>query len=134
MSAPKSKVKVLLRTRPTSNFAQDVISFGSDRKSVHIHIPKDSEGGHINNQQENWDFKLDRILHNAGQETMFEEAALPIIKTLLDGYNGTLMAYGTSRPANPLTRPANPPPPPTRQAKPERERHSQCTPPPPPTR
>ncbi|KAL3901744.1 MAG: hypothetical protein SGCHY_000372 [Lobulomycetales sp.] len=94
MSAPKSKVKVLLRTRPTSNFAQDVISFGSDRKSVHIHIPKDSEGGHINNQQENWDFKLDRILHNAGQETMFEEAALPIIKTLLDGYNGTLMAYG----------------------------------------
>jgi kinesin family protein 6/9 len=95
MNPPKSsKVKVFIRTRPTSHFAQDVIKFGTDKKTLHIHIPKDAEGGHINNQQENWDFKFDKILHNASQETVYEDSAVPIVKTLLDGYNGTLMAYG----------------------------------------
>ncbi|KAJ3300830.1 Kinesin-like protein kif9 [Borealophlyctis nickersoniae] len=102
----KSKhVKVVIRTRPTSDFAQDIISFGPDRKwltgdddiqnkSVHIHIPKNEEGGYINNQQENWDFRFDNILHNASQEAVYEECTVPIIKGLLEGYNGTIMAYG----------------------------------------
>lgn len=91
----KSKhVKVCIRTRPTSHFAQEVINFGSDKKSIHIHIPKDADGGHINNQQENWDFKFDNILHNSSQETVYEECAVPIVKSLLDGYNGTILAYG----------------------------------------
>ena len=89
-----SRVKVFVRTRPTSHFAQDVIQFGSDKKTIHIHVPKDAHGGHINNQNENWDFKFDRILHNASQESVYEESAVPIVKSLLDGYNGTLMAYG----------------------------------------
>lgn len=87
-------VKVCLRTRPTSFFAQDVIKFGSDKKTVQIHIPKDKEGGFINNQQENWDFKVDTILHNASQETVFEECGSSIVKGLLEGYNGTILAYG----------------------------------------
>ncbi|KAJ3043428.1 Kinesin-like protein kif9 [Rhizophlyctis rosea] len=91
----KSKhVKVVIRTRPTSDFAQDIINFGVDRKGVHIHIPKNEEGGYINNQQEDWDFRFDSILHNASQETVYEECAAPIIKSLLEGYNGTIMAYG----------------------------------------
>ncbi|KAJ3227570.1 Kinesin-like protein kif9 [Clydaea vesicula] len=91
----KSKhVKVVLRTRPSSNFAQDIINFGLDKKSTHIHIPKDTEGGYINNQQEDWDFKFDSILHNASQENVFEECAAPIVKGLFDGYNGTILAYG----------------------------------------
>ncbi|KAJ3033037.1 Kinesin-like protein kif9, partial [Rhizophlyctis rosea] len=57
--------------------------------SCHIHIPKNEEGGYINNQQEDWDFRFDSILHNASQETVYEECASPIIKSLLEGYNGT---------------------------------------------
>ncbi|KAJ3318008.1 Kinesin-like protein kif9 [Boothiomyces sp. JEL0866] len=91
----KSKhVKVIIRTRPTSAFVQDLIQFGEDKKSVHIHIPKNEEWGYINNQQENWDFKFDKILHNASQETMYEECGVPVIKSVLNGYNATVLAYG----------------------------------------
>ncbi|KAH6599278.1 hypothetical protein BASA61_002618 [Batrachochytrium salamandrivorans] len=92
---PKSKhVKVVIRTRPTSSFAQDIITFGEDKKSLHIHIPKNEEWGFINNQQENWDFKFDNIMHNSSQEGVYENCGGPIIKSLLDGYNATIMAYG----------------------------------------
>ncbi|KAI9361218.1 P-loop containing nucleoside triphosphate hydrolase protein [Zopfochytrium polystomum] len=87
-------VKVVVRTRPTSNFAQDLIRFDSDQKSVHIHIPKGSDGGFINNQQENWDFRFDNLLHNVSQEKLYDECGVPIVKSVLEGYHGTIMAYG----------------------------------------
>ncbi|TPX60633.1 hypothetical protein SpCBS45565_g07442 [Spizellomyces sp. 'palustris'] len=87
-------VKVVIRTRPTSDYAQDTIKFTGDGKGVHIHIPKNVEGGFINNQQENWDFRFDSILHNVSQETVYEECASSLLKGVLEGYNGTIMAYG----------------------------------------
>jgi kinesin family protein 6/9 len=78
----------------TANFAQEVINFGSDKKSLHIHIPKNEEWGYINNQQEDWDFKFDNILHNASQETCYQECAQSIVRNCLDGFNGTILAYG----------------------------------------
>ncbi len=106
MSLSKSKhVKVFIRTRPTATFAQDVLSFGAEKRNVHIHIPRGEDGGYINNQQEDWDFRFDNILHNASQEMVYEECGQPIVKGLLDGYNGdlrfsfsnhpgTILAYG----------------------------------------
>lgn len=88
-------VKVVIRTRPTANFAQDIMSFGQDKKKLHIHIPKGDEGGFINNQQENWDFRFDQILHNASQEVVYDECGAPIVKGLLDGYNGISFVSGT---------------------------------------
>jgi kinesin family protein 6/9 len=88
MSSKSKHVKVVVRTRPTAAFAQDIISFGSDKKSFHIHIAKNEDGGYINNQQENWDFRFDNILHNSSQEVVYEECGQPIVKGLLDGYNG----------------------------------------------
>ncbi|KAJ3301978.1 Kinesin-like protein kif9 [Kappamyces sp. JEL0829] len=61
---------------------------------MHIHIPKNEEWGYINNQQENWDFKFDKILHNSSQETVYEECGVPIVKSVLEGYNATILAYG----------------------------------------
>ncbi|KAI8590910.1 P-loop containing nucleoside triphosphate hydrolase protein [Geranomyces variabilis] len=91
----KSKhVRVVVRTRPTAELADDLIKFTPDRKAIHIHIPKSVEGGYINNQQEDWDFRFDNLLHNASQEAVYEECVNAIMKGLLDGYNGTIMAYG----------------------------------------
>jgi len=91
----KSKhVKVIVRTRPTSDFANDILQISQETNSIHIHIPKNSESGFINNQQEDWDFKFDQILHNASQECIFDECGAPILKSLIDGYNGTILAYG----------------------------------------
>ncbi|KAG4107703.1 kinesin-domain-containing protein [Neocallimastix lanati (nom. inval.)] len=91
----KSKhVKVVVRTRPTSDFANDILKISPETNSIHIHIPKNSESGFINNQQEDWDFKFDQILHNASQECIYDECGVPILKSLIDGYNGTILAYG----------------------------------------
>lgn len=95
MNSFKSKhVKVVIRTRPTAAFAQDILNFSQDKKVIHIHIPKNQDGGYINNQQEDWDFRFDHIMHNASQEMVYEECGTPIVKSLLDGYNGTILAYG----------------------------------------
>ncbi|KAJ3066811.1 Kinesin-like protein kif9 [Podochytrium sp. JEL0797] len=52
------------------------------------------DGGFINNQQENWDFKFDGILHNVSQEKVYDECGHGIVKAMMDGYHGTIMAYG----------------------------------------
>ena len=35
-----------------------------------------------------------QVLHNASQEEVYEECARGVVSRLLDGYNGTVMAYG----------------------------------------
>eukprot|EP01050_Picozoa_sp_SAG11_P023588 SAG11_NODE_4780_length_1768_cov_1.588376_1_plen_447_part_10 len=39
-------------------------------------------------------FRFDSVLDNASQETMYEVCAEDITQSVLDGYNGTIMAYG----------------------------------------
>lgn len=63
-------------------------------QSVHIHVPKNDDWGYINNQQENWDFRFDNIMHNASQESIYEECGEEIVRGVLGGYNGTILAYG----------------------------------------
>ena len=57
-------------------------------------IPKDAHGGHVNNAQESWKFKFDKIMHNASQEDVFDFCAKDIVKSVACGYNGTVMCYG----------------------------------------
>jgi len=71
----KQSVKVVIRTRPTSNFASKNLqvdptnsvsfSFLTLSQTVAVTIPKNEAGGFINNQLENWKFKFDKLLHNA---------------------------------------------------------------------
>ncbi|KAJ1555029.1 Kinesin-like protein kif9, partial [Cladochytrium tenue] len=85
-STGQKHVKVVVRTRPTSNFAHEFISFDPNQKG--------SDGGYINNQQENWDFRFDNLLHNASQEKVYDECGAHVVKSLLEGYHGTILAYG----------------------------------------
>ena len=48
----------------------------------------------INNQQESWKYKFDKVLHNASQDDVFAYCALPMIPSIIEGYNATLMCYG----------------------------------------
>ncbi|KAI9137246.1 P-loop containing nucleoside triphosphate hydrolase protein [Paraphysoderma sedebokerense] len=89
---PSSKIRICIRTRPTANFASDIIELLPDKKTINIHIPKSDS--FINNQLENWSFKFDQLQHNASQETVYEDCAEPIVKGLFDGYNGTIFCYG----------------------------------------
>ncbi len=48
----------------------------------------------INNKQESWKYKFDKVLHNSSQEDLFAYCALPMIPSIIEGYNATLMCYG----------------------------------------
>uniref|UniRef100_A0A8V1A923 Kinesin-like protein n=1 Tax=Gallus gallus TaxID=9031 RepID=A0A8V1A923_CHICK len=94
MHAVEKKVRAFVRVKPTAQFAQDVIKFGPDNKSIDIYIKKDAKKGVVNNKQTDWSFKLDGVLHNTSQELTYETVAKKLVSEALVGYNGTIMCYG----------------------------------------
>ncbi|XP_065438644.1 kinesin-like protein KIF9 isoform X5 [Chrysemys picta bellii] len=94
MSAKESKVHAFVRVKPTANFPQDMIKYGPDNKSIDIYIRRDVKKGVVNNKQTDWSFKLDGVLHNASQDSVYDAVARDLVSQALDGYNGTIMCYG----------------------------------------
>ncbi|XP_021242030.1 kinesin-like protein KIF9 isoform X2 [Numida meleagris] len=94
MHAVEKKVRAFVRVKPTAHFAQDVIKFGPDNKSIDIYIKKDAKKGVVNNKQTDWSFRLDGVLHNTSQELTYETVAKKLVSEALTGYNGTIMCYG----------------------------------------
>lgn len=90
----KHNVKVVIRTRPTANFASKNLQIDTTSNHMNVNIPKDEHGGHVNNQQESWRFKFDKILHNSSQEDVFDSCCKDIVKSVVDGFNGTVLVYG----------------------------------------
>ncbi|NWX93768.1 KIF9 protein, partial [Nothoprocta pentlandii] len=94
MDTVEKRVHAFVRIRPTADFAQDMIKFGQDNKSVDIYIKKDVKKGVVNNRQTEWSFRLDGVLHNASQDLAYETIAEKLVSEALNGYNGTIMCYG----------------------------------------
>lgn len=51
---------------------------------------KDGRKGVVNNQIQDWSFRLDGIFHNATQDQVFDTVAGGIVTSALDGINGEL--------------------------------------------
>uniref|UniRef100_A0A8C0J9Y3 Kinesin motor domain-containing protein n=1 Tax=Chelonoidis abingdonii TaxID=106734 RepID=A0A8C0J9Y3_CHEAB len=85
------KVHAFVRVKPTANFPQDMIKYGPDNKSIDIYIRRDVKKGVINNKQTDWSFKLDGVLHNASQDSVYDAVARDLVSQALDGYNGNLL-------------------------------------------
>ncbi|XP_037240995.1 kinesin-like protein KIF9 isoform X3 [Falco biarmicus] len=94
MDAVEKRVHAFVRVKPTAEFAQDMIKFGPDNKSIAIYIKKDAKKGVVNNRQTDWAFRLDGVLHNTSQELAYETVAKKVVSEALVGYNGTIMCYG----------------------------------------
>ena len=90
----RSAIQVVVRVRPTPNFATAMIELPPDKKSVNICLDKKDINGAQQNQWMDTPFRFDNVLNNASQETMYEVVAEDITKSVLEGYNGTIMAYG----------------------------------------
>ncbi|XP_028641236.1 kinesin-like protein KIF9 [Grammomys surdaster] len=90
----RKKVQAFVRVKPTDDFAHEMIKYGEDNKSIDIHLKKDTRRGVVNNQQTDWSFKLDGVLHDASQDLVYETVAKDAVSQALDGYNGTIMCYG----------------------------------------
>lgn len=63
----KQAVKVLIRARPTANFASQNIKLDPIGGTIGVSLDpkKKEEGGFVNNQTDSWKFKFDKILNNA---------------------------------------------------------------------
>jgi len=90
----KSNVKVVVRARPTAVFADQNFAFNEGSESIDMNVRKSDSGGAVNNQQETWHFKLDKVLRDVSQESVFNYCAMEVIHSAMDGINGTIMAYG----------------------------------------
>ncbi|OWK02710.1 KIF9 [Cervus elaphus hippelaphus] len=90
----RKKVHAFVRVRPTDDFAHEMIKYGDDNKTIDIHLKKDTRRGAVNNQQTDWSFKLDRVLHDASQDLVYEVVAKDVVSQALNGFNGTIMCYG----------------------------------------
>lgn len=112
----KESIKVVIRTRPTPDFASKNINIDQNTQvstfiqhlkenhcynfkllccqTVTLSMAKDGNQGLVNNQKEQWTFKFDKIMHNASQEEVFEYCAQQAVHKVVDGFNGTIMCYG----------------------------------------
>lgn len=100
----KSAVKVVVRTRPTTSFAQHLIDVKDGvkvqyhihsftKKTINIIIPRKTKS-YVDNQRTNYSFKFDNVLHNASQEAVYDHTASDVVYSCMEGFNGTIMAYG----------------------------------------
>ncbi|GBG28797.1 Kinesin-like protein KLP1 [Hondaea fermentalgiana] len=95
--ARKECIKVLVRTRPTANFSQDQIQVDTSKNTIRIKrrdVEQQSDRSAMDNRRDTWRFQFDKVLHNSAQEAIYAEAADHIVDGVMEGINGTIMAYG----------------------------------------
>ncbi|XP_030349420.1 kinesin-like protein KIF9 isoform X2 [Strigops habroptila] len=94
MDLVRKRIHAFVRVKPTADFAQDMIKFGPDNKSIEICLKKDAKKEAMNSRQTNWSFRMDGVLHNTSQEQVYETVAKKLVSEAVIGYNGTIMCYG----------------------------------------
>ena len=62
-------------------------------QTINIHCDKDPRQGLVNNQLNDWSFKVDGVLHNASQEDVFTTTTTDVVTAALDGYNGLFLSF-----------------------------------------
>ncbi|XP_043515434.1 kinesin-like protein KIF6 [Frieseomelitta varia] len=82
----ESTVNYQVLHRPRGNLEEDFLVLVSPIQKL-----KDCP----DNRPESWNFSFFRIFEeSATQQDVFENVALPVVESALDGYNGTIFAYG----------------------------------------
>ena len=63
-------------------------------QTVNIYNRRPVSQGYVNNQITDWSFKVDGIMHNVSQDSVYDQVVKDITCKTLDGYNGTVLCYG----------------------------------------
>ncbi|XP_062960358.1 kinesin-like protein KIF9 [Cynocephalus volans] len=87
----RKKVHAFIHAKPTDDFAHEMIRYGDDKKSTHIHLTQDTRKGVVTPQHTDWSFKLDGVLHDASQDLAYETVSKEVVSRALNGYNGNLI-------------------------------------------
>ncbi|OEH75393.1 kinesin motor domain-containing protein [Cyclospora cayetanensis] len=80
-----TNVRVVVRTRPFASSSSELFSVDEEKEAVEVKVPL---------KHESYQFRFNKVLHNASQETVFNECLPKILQGAVEGYNGTVMAYG----------------------------------------
>lgn len=92
----QTTIKIFARVRPPRKTATQSAQYyikSDSIPSIGFNIKKNDHT--INNQKENYEFKFDRIFDiDVKQEEVFDVVAKDVVQSVLDGYNGTIFAYG----------------------------------------
>ena len=90
----KAHIDVYARVRPCKKPSQHFDVDYTDH-AVAVRLPRDATAGLINNQRENFSFAFSRVLDaTITQDAVFDTVAQPVVDSVLEGYNGTIFAYG----------------------------------------
>ncbi|KAI9095922.1 kinesin-like protein KIF6 [Phlyctochytrium arcticum] len=95
-------IQIFARVRPqraskqASAKNQYWLSSGGDNgHKLGFKLHKEDVGGQINNQRDTYEFMFDKVFDlQTQQEEIFDAVAKPVVRDVLDGYNGTIFAYG----------------------------------------
>merc|ERR1719502_26416 len=89
----KRGVGVVVRVRPTAQFAHGALNIDTERNSIELKLDA-SHDEVVNNQVNNFSFKYHKVLLNASQDTVYDLVAHDIVEQAFKGINATIMAYG----------------------------------------
>eukprot|EP00752_Nemacystus_decipiens_P009557 g8537.t1 len=96
----RDHVKVCVRTRPTSTFAQEAIVIDKEAQTITVNhgtLEQEAEiaaTGMHDNRQNCFRFQFHHVLHNAGQDTIYDGLARDVVQGAVDGISGCIMTYG----------------------------------------
>jgi hypothetical protein len=92
MSEGRSSTQVVFRVRPSDNVS-DRFLLDASGKSISIRQTVSTVTDGVS-KQELLTFGCEAALQNASQERTFEVTGRPVADAVLEGYNGTILAYG----------------------------------------
>ncbi|KAJ1298749.1 hypothetical protein BS78_01G477300 [Paspalum vaginatum] len=91
-SADSCRVRVAVRLRPKNS---EDLAHGADLDCC---VELQPESKRLKLKKNNWScesYKFDEVFsENASQKRVYEVVAKPVVESVLEGYNGTVMAYG----------------------------------------
>lgn len=92
----KTGIKIFARLRPTKK-TTSVYEVGEneDGQLLSFTLPRSESGGAVNNKREIYSFKFCQVFDcSVGQDVVFNAVSRDVIDNCLEGYNGTIFAYG----------------------------------------
>jgi kinesin family protein 6/9 len=88
-------ISVYGRIRPSKNISKHSYNLNENLTSVTFNIPKDISAGYVNHKKEKYTYQLNHIFdEETTQEQIFDGIAKNVVHNVLNGFNGTIFAYG----------------------------------------
>eukprot|EP00618_Florenciella_parvula_P013511 CAMPEP_0119471634 /NCGR_PEP_ID=MMETSP1344-20130328/4016_1 /TAXON_ID=236787 /ORGANISM="Florenciella parvula, Strain CCMP2471" /LENGTH=245 /DNA_ID=CAMNT_0007504441 /DNA_START=121 /DNA_END=855 /DNA_ORIENTATION=- len=93
----KSSVQVFARVKPLDAGLAHC-GMQEDPKHATVRVPTrtaSKASSVVNSQADAWDYEFDGLIpDSASQEEVFQQTTMPLVDSLIEGYNGAVLAYG----------------------------------------